>query len=447
VDENFEAQLAAQHVPLMSALVELVRIPSVCDEGAGGYPFGKNVDQALRKTLQIASELGFRTLYGEGGYYGMAEVGEGEEMLGILGHLDVVPSGKLKDWNRDPFDPVEKDGMLYGRGTQDDKGPVVASLFAVKALMDAGVNFNKRVRFIFGADEETLWRCINRYKEREETPTLGFSPDARFPLIYAEKGLLQLTLECQNQTDLRLSGGSAFNAVPDTMFYEGVLQDELVAKLDELGFAYEWKEDGIEVRGKAAHAMITEEGINAIARLCIALHAIGVESKAINFITQELGEDPYATRIFGDCSDEPSGKLKFNVGLINIGEKEQISIDTRIPVTVLKDEIVKKLSAAAAAYGLEYKEFDWLAPLYLPKDHPVIETLLKVYHQFSGDEVSEPIALGGATYARAFDNCVAYGPLFPGELLTEHEPNERAIMENLYLAMKIYAHAVYQLTR
>jgi succinyl-diaminopimelate desuccinylase len=447
MDESFDTYLAAQQEPLKKALIELVRIPSVCDEGTGGYPFGTNIDQALRKALQIASDLGFRTKYGDGGYYGFAEVGEGREMLGILGHLDVVPPGKLQDWTRDPFDPVEKDGMLYGRGTQDDKGPLVASLYAVKALLDAGVKFNKRVRFIFGTDEETLWRCINRYKEKEETPAMGFSPDARFPLIYAEKGLLQLKLESQNQTDVQLSGGSAFNAVPDMMFYDGVLQDELASKLDELGFPYEWKEDGIEIKGKAAHAMITEHGINAISRLCVALHAIGIESKAIIFIAQELGEDPYATRIFGECSDEPSGKLKFNVGLINIGEKEQISIDTRIPVTVSKEEIVKKVSTASARYGLEYKEFDWLAPLYLPKDHPVIKTLVNVYHQYSGDKTSEPIALGGATYARAFDNCVAFGPLFPGELLTEHEPNERAIIKNLFLAMKIYAYAIFKLTR
>jgi predicted dipeptidase len=447
MDENLDACLASQQEPLKRALVELVRIPSVCDEGGGGYPFGEAVDQALRKALEIAGELGFRTRYGGGGYYGIAEIGEGEEMLGILGHLDVVPAGKLTDWMRDPFDPAEKDGMIYGRGTQDDKGPIVASLFAVKALLDAGVKFNKRVRFIFGTDEETLWRCINRYKEKEETPTLGFSPDARFPLIYAEKGLLQLKLEGQNKTDIRLSGGSAFNAVPDMIFYDGVLQEELASKLDEFGYAYELKEDGIEIKGKAAHAMITEEGINAISRLCIGLLGIGIESKTINFIAQELGEDPYATRIFGDCNDEPSGKLKFNVGMINLGEKEEISIDTRIPVTVSKEEIVKKLTITAAKYGLEYKEFDWLAPLYLPTNHPVIETLMKVYHQHSGDEVSEPIALGGATYARAFNNCVAFGPLFPGELLTEHEPNERAIVENLFRAMKIYAHAIYQLTR
>ena len=443
---SLSPHLEAQHAPLKAALSALVRIPSVCAEGADGCPFGAAVDQALRKALQIAGDLGFRTHYGDGGYYGYAEVGEGAEMVGVLGHLDIVPPGKLEDWHSGPFDPVEKDGNLYGRGTQDDKGPLFAALFAVKALMDAGVKFNKRVRFIFGTDEETLWRCINRYKEKEELPGMGFSPDARFPLIFAEKGLLQLHLEGANRSGLHMAGGSAFNAVPDTMLYEGERQDDLARKLDALGFAYTRKPNGIEIHGKAAHAMIPEEGINAIARLCIALHAIGVESKAVDFIAQEVGEDPNATRIFGACADEPSGKLKFNVGMIDLGEVERISIDCRIPVTVAKAEIVSKLSAAAARYGLEYKEFDWLAPIYLPKDHFMIETLMRVYREVSGDEVSEPIASGGATYARAIDNCVAFGALFPGEILTEHQPNERADLRNLYKAMEIYAHAIHELT-
>ena len=313
-----------------------MRIPSVCEEGGGGYPFGEAIDQALRKALQVAGDLGFKTQYGEGGYYGYAEIGEGKEMLGILGHLDVVPPGKLNDWDRDPFDPVEKDGMLYGRGTQDDKGPLLASLFAVKALMDAGVKFNKRVRFIFGTDEETLWRCINRYKEKKKYQSWASHPIQGSLSPMLKKDCSSYSLEGSNESGIRLTGGSAFNAVPDMIFYEGERQDDLASKLDELGFAYEWNEDGIEVKGKAAHAMIPEEGINAIARLCIALNAIGIESKAINFIAQEIGEDPNATRIFGDCTDEPSGKLKFNVGKIELGEVEQLSIDSRIPVTVSK---------------------------------------------------------------------------------------------------------------
>lgn len=445
--ENIDAHLTAQQEPLKAALADLIRIPSVCDEGGGGYPFGEAVDRALRKALEIAGNLGFKTHYGDGGYYGYAEIGEGAEMIGILGHLDVVPPGKLEDWDNGPFDPVVKDGMLYGRGSQDDKGPTLAALFAVKALMDAGVIFKRRVRFIFGTDEETLWRCINRYLEKEEIPGMGFSPDSRFPVTYAEKGLLQLHLEGKNLSGIRLSGGSAFNAVPDMVYYGGERQDDLADQLDKLGFEYEWLEDGIEVKGRAAHAMVPEEGINAIARLCMALNAIGVQSKAIRFIAQEVGEDPNATNIFGDCFDEPSGKLKFNIGKIELGEVERLYIDSRLPVTVAKEEIVAKLSAAAAKYGLQYKEFDWLAPIYLPLDHFMVTTLMKVYQQISGDTITEPRASGGATYARAMPNCVAYGALKPDELLTEHQPNERVDLNNLIDAMKIYAHAVYELTR
>jgi succinyl-diaminopimelate desuccinylase len=444
---DLTSHLEAQQEPLKKALAELVQIPSVCDEGAVGTPFGEAIDLALHKALEVAGDLGFRTRYSDGGYYGYAEIGEGEEMLGILGHLDVVPPGKLEDWEQDPFDPVEKDGMIYGRGTQDDKGPLLASLFAVKALMDAAVKFNKRIRFIFGTDEETLWRCIKCYTKKEEIPSFGFSPDSRFPVTYAEKGLLQLRLEGSNESGIKLSGGSAFNAVPDSIFYDGERQEDLAEKLDHLGFEYEWHEAGIEVKGRAAHAMIPEEGINAIARLCIGLNAIGIQSRAINFVAQEIWQDPYATQIFGDITDEPSGKLKFNLGKIDLGKAEQLSIDIRIPVTASKEEVVKSLTMTAAKYGLEYKEFDWLGSIYLPLDHFMVTTLMTVYRKYSGDLVTEPRSSGGATYARAIQNCVAFGALTADETLTEHQPNERVVLTNLYKAMEIYAHAVYELTR
>jgi predicted dipeptidase len=274
---------------------------------------------------------------------------------------------------------------------------------------------------------------------------MGFSPDSRFPLTYAEKGLLQLQLEGPNESGLRLAGGSAFNAVPDVVVYDGRDQNTLAHKLDELGFAYTRTTNSIEIQGKAAHAMVPEEGINAIARLCIALQAIGVTSKAVRFVVEAVGEDPHATNIFGNCADESSGKLKFNVGKIALNNEEQLSIDCRLPVTVAKEEIVTKLQTAAARYGLTYHEFDWLAPLYLPLDHFIIQTLMHVYRQISGDAVSEPVSSGGATYARAMPNCVAFGALTPDELLTEHQPNERAVLQNLYQAMEIYAYVIYEL--
>jgi len=439
--------LSAQHAPMKAALKELVRIPSVLNEGDGGFPFGEGIDQVLRKTLEIAAGLGFRTRYGDGGFYGIAEIGVGDDMIGILGHLDVVPAGNLAEWACDPFEPVEVDGMLYGRGTQDDKGPIMAALFAVKALMEAGVQFNKRVRFIFGGDEENLWRCMKRYKDKEEIPGMGFSPDSKFPLTYAEKGLLQMHLIGNNTSRVRLSGGSALNAVPSQAFYYGPRQNELSSQLESLGFAYTRNGNSIEVLGKAAHAMDAEEGINAIARLCIALQGTGIESKAINFIAQEIGEDPHARSIFGECADEPSGRLKFNIGKIETDDMERVSIDTRIPVTVPKEVIVTKLSEAASHYELVYQEHDWLAPSYVPLDHFIVKALLTVYRQQSGDHSTPPRASGGATYARAMPNCVAFGALMPDEEVTEHQPNERAVLQNLHKAMQIYAQAVNELIR
>jgi succinyl-diaminopimelate desuccinylase len=445
MNETVAQHVKAQQAPMKAALAELVRIPSVLEEGSVGSPFGPAISQALHTTLEIAQGLGFRVHCDDEGYYGYAEIGEGEQLVGILGHLDVVPPGNLEEWATPPFEPVEKEGMLYGRGTQDDKGPTIAALFAAKALLDAGVVFNRRLRFIFGTDEETLWRCINRYKQKEALPNMGFSPDASFPLIYAEKGLLQLHLECSNESKVRLAGGSAFNAVPDSISYSGARQDEVAAKLRDLQFPFVRHGSTIEVKGKAAHAMVPEEGSNAISRLCLALQAIGMESRAIRFLAQEIGEDPYATRIFGECADEPSGRLKVNVGKLELGDRERISIDCRIPVTVPKHEVVSKLEAAASRYGLEYKEFDWLAPIYVPKDHFIVQTLMNEYRQQTGDEVSEPIASGGATYARAIENCVAFGALFPNEPVTEHQPNERVVLANLYDAMQIYALAMFEL--
>ena len=146
---------------MIASIIEAVKIPSVISDAKEGYPFGENIDKVLRQTLKLCEDLGFRTVYKDG-YYGYAEIGEGEELIGILGHLDVVPEGELDSWEIPPYEGVIKDGKLYGRGTQDDKGPTIAAIYAVKALMDLDVKFDKRVRFIFGTDEENLWRCINK---------------------------------------------------------------------------------------------------------------------------------------------------------------------------------------------------------------------------------------------------------------------------------------------
>ena len=180
---------------MIRSLIELIKIPSVIDETSHERPFGLGIDRALKKTLEICESLGFRTYYDPEGYYGYAEVGQGKDMIGVLGHIDIVSEGDSENWKHKPFEGEIEGGKLFGRGSIDDKGPLIAAIYAVKALIDAEVDFQKRVRIIIGTDEENSWRGICKYVSKEELPTMGFTPDSNFPVVFAEKGLLQFRLK------------------------------------------------------------------------------------------------------------------------------------------------------------------------------------------------------------------------------------------------------------
>ena len=428
----------------LTSLKTLISYPSVLNEGENGTPFGQAIQDVLEKTLEICRSLGFTTYLDPKGYYGYAEIGQGAELLAVLCHLDVVPSGDEADWRTPPFEASIKDGWIFGRGVQDDKGPSMAALYAVKALLDSGVKFKKRVRFIFGTDEETLWRCMGRYNELEETATLGFAPDSSFPLTYAEKGLLQVKLHGTGSDQLELEAGAAFNVVPGKASYQGELLEQVVAGLQAASFDYEQNDQQVTVLGLPKHAKDAAEGINAIVRLATVLQPLQAHP-ALAFIAEAVGEDATGSRLFGDISDEPSGRLSFNIaGLTLNSEKSEIRIDIRIPVLADKDQLVAKLAEIAGRYQLDYEEFDYLAPLYVPKDSELVSTLMAIYQEKTGD-TSPAMSSGGATFARTMPNCVAFGALFPGVEQTEHQASERASLEDLYRAMDIYAETIFRL--
>ena len=428
----------------LTSLKTLISYPSVLNEGENGTPFGQAIQDVLEKTLGICRSLGFTTYLDPKGYYGYAEIGQGAELLAVLCHLDVVPSGDEADWRTPPFEATIKDGWIFGRGVQDDKGPSMAALYAVKSLLDSGVKFKKRVRFIFGTDEETLWRCMGRYNELEETATLGFAPDSSFPLTYAEKGLLQVKLHGPGSDQLDLEAGEAFNVVPGKASYQGELLEPVVAGLQAAAFEYEQNDQQVTVLGLPKHAKDAAEGINAIVRLATVLQPLQAHP-ALAFIAEAVGEDATGSRLFGDISDEPSGRLSFNIaGLTLNSEKSEIRIDIRIPVLADKDQLVAQLAEIAGRYQLDYEEFDYLAPLYVPKDSELVSTLMAIYQEKTGD-TSPAMSSGGATFARTMPNCVAFGALFPGVEQTEHQANERASLEDLYRAMDIYAETIFRL--
>ena len=428
----------------LSSLKLLISYPSVLNENENGTPFGQAIQDVLEKTLEICQGLGFKTYLDPKGYYGYAEIGQGKELLAVLCHLDVVPSGDEADWKTPPFEAIVKDGYIFGRGVQDDKGPSMAALYAVKALLDSGVVFQKRVRFIFGTDEETLWRCMGRYNELEETATLGFAPDSSFPLTYAEKGLLQVKLHGPGSDFLQLEAGEAFNVVPAKASYQGAFLEKVIAGLRAAGFDYEETADEVTVLGVPKHAKDAAQGVNAIVRLAKVLQLLAPHP-ALSFIADAVGEDATGSRLFGPILDEPSGSLSFNIaGLTITPERSEIRIDLRIPVLADKEDLVRILSKKAADYQLTYEEFDYLAPLYVPKDSELVSTLMGIYQEKTGDN-SPAMSSGGATFARTMPNCVAFGALFPRAEQTEHQDNERAKLDDLYKAMDIYAETIRRL--
>ncbi|MGL4561588.1 MAG: Sapep family Mn(2+)-dependent dipeptidase [Brevinema sp.] len=431
--------LTSNFSDFIDRLNRLVSIPSfLADETQ--YPFGDNIQKALEEMIFICKEWGFRTYIDPKGYYGYAELGQGTTLIGVLGHLDVVPPGDLMKWNHPPFSPIIKEGKYYGRGSQDDKGPLLASIYALKCLVASGFQLNYRVRFIFGTDEENLWRDMPKYMAKEEIPSLAFTPDSTFPLVYAEKGLLQWQLSTQNKTGLIFKGGDAFNSVPSSITVSK--DSKVINSLKKLNYDFNDLGEQIEIIGKSVHAQVAETGINAINRYLHALEDAGISTQSGRFVCENLMGYSFAEPIFGEIKDEHSGALKFNLGKIEFTEDEEILyIDIRIPVTCSKELIEEKLSVAALKYGFEYKQYDYLKSIYMPLDSYLVKTLMSAYQEITSDMESQPIASGGATYARAIDNCVAFGAVLPNSPKTEHQPNECISLDDMLIAMKIYAHA------
>ncbi len=429
---------------IIESLSAIVEIPSVLDENPTTKPFGEGIDKCLDKTLSICEDLGFTTYKDPEGYYGYADIGEGDELIGVLCHLDVVPVEDAEHWDSEPFTLTERDGKLFARGVGDDKAPTIICLYALKSIINLGVTLNKRYRFIFGTDEENLWRCMARYKQLEQHPHRGITPDGSFPVIIAEKGLVQFVLTGEG-ADFGVSGGGAFNAVPFSVDYKGAISP--IEELQKNNFEYTQNDNTITVIGQSAHAQSCEKGINPISRLVMCLKSLGVTNSAIDFISEKISDNPYGELLFGDIQDEVSGKLKTNLAKLEITpEHSKIYFDFRVPVTKDMDEIIDNVKNIVKEYKLTYHEHDRLASLYIPADNPFVQQLCDIYKEETNLSPT-PLSTGGATYSRMLDNFVTFGMGFPYSAHTAHQRNEFITLDDMQKAFVIYAKAFYQINQ
>lgn len=417
---------------VIRTLADLVGMNTVEDTPQAGAPCGAGVRKALDYTLALFEQWGFRTRDLDG-YCGWAEIGEGD-LFGVLCHLDTVPLGE--GWKYGPLSATIADGKMYGRGTQDDKGPLVASMYALKSLLDEGKTPKMRVRFIFGCNEETGWQCMDRYLATEEIPKWAISPDGDFPVLNCEKGLghFELTVACPDVL-VRLESGDRVNMVPDYAEAE-VLRCTPEMRFMALKYGVRVAENGAGYRltatGKSAHGSTPELGDNALVKV---LAVLSKADAGLDRLYQALAESTGAG-LGLDLSDEVSGALTMNVGYAHaVDGKIAVGLDIREPISVtnadVKARIEKALPEANVRLDKEHPA------LYIAADHPLIVNLLAAYREVTGD-MTPPRCIGGATYARALPCAVAFGPVFPGDEEMCHQVDEYVRLDRLEQMLAVY---------
>ncbi len=470
--QQIETWVDAHQDEIIAETQTVLRIPSVEEEttrGAGA-PFGRPLADALEHTLALCARLGMKTENFDG-YAGHAEFGEGEEIVAMLGHLDVVPPGT--GWTKEPFGAVIEDGQLYARGASDDKGPTFAALFGAKAVLDglaaSGEKLSRRVRLIFGCDEESGWQCMDHYfgAAGQPKPDLAFTPDAEFPLIYAEKGaftgIATRTVESSNGggalSVAAFQSGLRVNMVPGDA--EATLTGDdsaLHAAAERLaGTPYVTVEpvgdDGllrVHAKGRAAHASTPDHGENAAVRLLQALSSLPGLADADRAWAADLAAraptDGSGVNIAG--RDDVSGPLTCNLGIVSKQNGQvRASFNVRYPVTHDGDDLRSRFTAALVPAGWQTEFVGGMEPLFVPQDEEPVKTLLRVYREHTGD-LSAPRTMGGRTYATAVaPRGVAFGAALPGDPEVAHQADEHIAVARILQCAKIYGHALYELAK
>ena len=438
---------------MISTLKQWVMIPSLEDKPAPGAPFGRELARMLETALKTCGDLGFVTRNFDN-YIGEAEMGEGsdEDALAILAHVDVVPVGD--GWTRDPFGAAIEGNLMYGRGTSDDKGPLVAALYAMLAVKEAGIPLRRKVKLIIGCDEESGWQDIDHYNKVATMPRSGFSPDATYPVIHIEKGGLHFRLSGPLSEDglqvLAFDVGERFNVIPGAATALVAGDASLIPQVEAISRKHGWPvkaemtEDGLRItatgiNGHAAHPYTAR---NAIGQMMITLRDLGAKG-AIAELADKIGTQYLGEGLGIQVKDAMSGDLTCNMGIIRVADgMVSVTLDIRTPLMV--DGTRVKPLIQDHVNGLDVEQLSIRTPHYVPLSSELVQGLLDSYHEVTGRE-KKGVSTGGGTYARSLREGVAFGASFPEDPDVAHQADEHVNLDKLMQSMEIFAKAIIRL--
>lgn len=447
---------------MIKTLDELIKIPSVKGKSENNAPFGKYPALVLEKTLEICESFGFKTENIDN-YAGHADFSDKETELAVLCHLDVVPAGN--DWTYNPFKLTADDekGLLFGRGTIDDKGPAVAVMYAMKAIKDLEIPMKKNIRFIMGTDEENGSSDMEYYMKKCKMPSKVFTPDGSYPVINIEKGMIRLELsekfnKDENSKIISLKGGKAINAVSGLAYAEltGISEETISDKINSLNttisFDIQKRDDIIKItaKGTDAHASTPEKGDNAITGLLELISSLESDNSEIYEYIKILSEFyPYNETDGTSCgikaNDEKSGSLTSVLSVIDLDKNGfTVKNDIRFPVSFNSRQFIDKMQDNMDKYGINLDVLLKDEPHYTDENNEFVKSLLNVYEDITGLK-GECIAIGGGTYVHNIQGGVAFGAEFDGENNNMHGADEHIKTDSFLLNAEIIANAIVEI--
>ena len=464
--EKIEHYIEEHKQEMLDDICTLCRINSERSSYQKGKPYGEGPSRALAAALNMAEGYGF-SITNYDNYVGTADMNDGERQLDILAHLDVVPAGE--GWTvTEPFEPVEKDGKLYGRGTADDKGPAVAALYAMRAVKELGIPLTKNVRLILGTDEECGSSDIAHYYAEEPEAPMTFSPDGCFPVVNIEKGRLpghmiaEFTPSEALPRVLSVKGGTKINVVPGKAFAviegldDNLVRDTGVKVTEETGVAFEiqGKDNTLEItaEGAGAHASTPAEGKNAIAALLLLLDRLPfaecAQTKKIHSLTELFPWNDTEGKALGVAmSDDLSGSLTVAFSLIDLdAENLDASFDSRCPICGNDETVVEPIRAKLAAHGITLENKKMTPPHHVDGDSDFVKTLLNAFEKYTGRKGYCEYT-GGGTYVHDLKNGVAFGAAMPETDNRMHGADEFAVIDELVVSAKIFAQVIVDLCK
>lgn len=463
MDNSIRSFIERNKDKMLDDIKTIIAVRSVKGDAKPGMPYGEGPAAAVKCMEALAKSHGFETKNVDG-YVLEVNMNSLPDELGILCHLDVVHEGT--GWTTPPYEADIREGRIYGRGSADNKGPAIASLYAMKCVKELNVPLKKNVRLMLGTDEECGSSDLVEYWKRATPPPFCFSPDAAFPVYNIEKGRFapHFTASFSSSDSMpkivSINGGNAVNIVPEAAFAEisGISLAEMQKYGEEytgktgVTFTFEEKGDAIAIKaaGVSTHASYPAEGNNALTALIALLSNMPfADSEGFNklkAVAELLPHCDYSGKAVGiDVEDEISGALTCNLGTFEYTDTQIIGgIDIRSPICGNKENVALTMEKSFNEKGFTLDTNEMVLPHYVPEDMPFIKTLLKNYEEVTGMK-GECVSMGGGTYVHGMKNSVAFGAAFPDTDTYAHSADEYAVIDELVACVEIFARVIIEM--